>query len=95
MRNRSLRTSIFLTGPNAESTSEFVYERFCEIASKFTGSDLGFFGWAEGDQIRLNRELMLEESATPAMTSAKMQLGKILEGKRSRYAALAKQEAWS
>lgn len=77
-RNPNLRCSLFLTGKGANTNWDFVYERFCEIVSHFLGCDLGFLGWMEGEEIRLNRDLLLDEAGGAVQPSAKKRLSAFL-----------------
>lgn len=77
-RNPNLRCSLFLTGKGAKTNWDFVYERFCEIVSHFLGCDLGFLGWREGEEIRLNRDLLLEESGGAVQPFVKKRLSALL-----------------
>ena len=77
-RNRALRYSLFIVGPEARSTGEFVYERFSELVSRFLGRDVGFLGWAEEGDIRLNPELLLEEAGSLMQSSTKIRLSEAM-----------------
>ena len=76
--NQSMRFSILLVDQDAGTMGEFVYERFSEIVAQFVGCDLGFLGWVEKDEIRLNPELLLDEAGSAAQTSSKIRLSEAL-----------------
>lgn len=77
-RSPSLRYSLLIAGNGAKENWDFVYERFYEIVSHFLGCDLGFLGWMEGEEIRLNPDLLLDESGGAVQSFAKRRLSTFL-----------------
>ncbi|OGW85877.1 MAG: hypothetical protein A3C35_06690 [Omnitrophica bacterium RIFCSPHIGHO2_02_FULL_46_11] len=76
-RNQALQCSIFIAGAGAKSLWEVVYERFNVITSQFLASNLGFLGWAEGNEIQLNPELLMDERKNPAQLPFKASLSEL------------------
>ena len=77
-KNQLMRCSILLAGRRAGALWEFVYERFSEIVSQFLGCDLGFLGWIENGDMRLNPELLLEEGGSFVRLPSKVHLSETL-----------------
>ena len=77
-RNRSMRFSILVVGEGAAEMSELVYERFSEIVSQFVGFDLGFLGWIEEGNTRINSDILLQEGGSIAQSTSKIRLSEAL-----------------
>jgi hypothetical protein len=77
-RNPMARFSIFLAGSKAGENSDLIYDRFSLMISRFLGCDLGFLGWADENEMRLNSELLLEEGSNSVRFSSKAHLGEAL-----------------
>lgn len=73
-KNQFMRYSLLLAGRGAKALWEYVYEHFNEMVSQFLGCDIGFLGWIENREMRLNPELLLEESGNFIQYSSKAQL---------------------
>ena len=76
-----LRSMLLLTGTEAESLWEFIYERFYRITSDFLAHDLGFLGWLENGSVELNADSLRESTSDDAVHCvAKGRLMKTLFG---------------
>jgi len=58
--NPALRFYLLVGGLLAEGMSETIYERFATIASRYLAKDIGFLGWLQDHEIRLNPDLLLD-----------------------------------
>ncbi len=77
-KNPNLHYSLLVVGKRAEHFSEFIYERFSEIISQFLGHNLGFLGWMESGDIRVNPELLKEEADSAFVRCSKTHLSDLL-----------------
>jgi len=73
-QNPNFRCSLLLVGKEAKLLWEFVYERFNALVSEFLIHDLGFLGWLDQDNMRLNVDYLLGEAQGTAQISTKKRL---------------------
>ena len=81
-QNPALNGSLLLVGSRAHRTWELVFERLNAIVSDFLGRDLGFMGWVEQGQARLNLEPLMEEGRHVIQQSSKVWLSEALYANR-------------
>ena len=77
-KNQFMRCSLLLVGRRAKELWEYIYEHFSEMVSQFLGCDMGFLGWIDGREMRLNPELLLEEGGNFIQHFSKVQLREAL-----------------
>ncbi len=78
-KNPSLHFSLLLAGNGAERFSEFIYERFSEMISRFLDCNLGFLGWMENHEICINPDLLKEEANSAFVRYCKTHLSDLLD----------------
>ena len=76
--NPALRVLFLLVGKSADKHWEFVYERFHAISANFLTRDLGFLGWLDDENQRINSDILIEETGGATQRSTKARLSEAL-----------------
>jgi hypothetical protein len=76
--NPKMMCSLLVYGKQAEHLWELTYEKLYQMASKFLGQGLGFFGWAGDKDLHLNPDILLDYTKNPIQSYSKKRIWNIL-----------------